>query len=403
MPEQVVQPRIRGFVCTTAHPEGCAAQVARQVAQVRREPAAWSGGNLLVLGSSTGYGLATRVTGALGYGMSSLGVCFERPPKGDRTASAGWYNTRAFHREAREVGLRAETLNGDAFSNEILAQAMDRLRSGFGPVDLLVYSLAAPKRQDPETGQIYQSVLKTVGRQLPIKSVNLNTEEVEEVALEVATPQEIAETVAVMGGADLRRWVEALLGAGLLAPGARVVAYSYLGPEVTWPIYRYGTIGHAKADLEVTCASLNQTLDRALGGGCYVSINKSIVTQASAAIPAVPLYMSLLFDVMKRAGTHEGPLEQASRLLADHLGPGLKPKTDEEGRIRLDDLEMAPAVQAEVLELWSKATTERLAEWGCFSRFQCYFRQCFGFDVAGVDYSLPVETDLDWEPGGGSA
>ncbi|HQZ70448.1 MAG TPA: trans-2-enoyl-CoA reductase family protein [Anaerolineae bacterium] len=397
MPEQVVQPRIRGFVCTTAHPGGCAVQVSRQAAQVRRDPAAWSGGNLLVLGSSTGYGLATRVTGAFRYGMSSLGVCFERPPKGDRTASAGWYNTGAFHGLTRAAGLKAETLNGDAFSNEVLAQTMDRLREGFGPVDLLVYSLAAPKRQDPETGQVYQSVLKTVGRQLPIKTVNLNTEEVEEVALEVATPQEISDTVAVMGGADLRRWVEALLAAGLLAPGARVVAYSYLGPEVTWPIYRHGTIGHAKADLEVTCASLNETLAKFLGGGCYVSINKSIVTQASAAIPAVPLYMSLLFDVMTRAGTHEGPLEQAVRLLADHLGPGLRPTTDDEGRIRLDDLEMTPAVQAEVLERWSKVTTERLAEWGSFARFQRYFRQCFGFDVAGVDYTRPVETDLGWD------
>lgn len=397
MPEQVVQPRIRGFVCTTAHPAGCAAQVAAQAAQVRVAPAGRQGGKLLVLGASTGYGLATRVAGAFGYGMSSLGVCFERPAKGDRTASAGWYNTRAFHALAREAGLPAETLNGDAFSNEVMAQTMERLQRGFGPVNLLVYSLAAPKRADPETGQVFQSVLKTVGRQHPIKTVNLNTEEVEEVDLEVATPQEIADTVAVMGGADLRRWVEALLAEELLAPGARVVAYSYLGPEVTWPIYRYGTIGRAKADLEVTCASLNEILDRSLGGGCYVSINKSIVTQASAAIPAVPLYMSLLFDVMKRAGTHEGPLEQAVRLLADHLGPGLKPSTDEEGRIRLDDLEMAPAVQAEVLELWSKVTTERLAEWGCFGRFQRYFRQCFGFDVPGVDYARPVETDLGWD------
>lgn len=397
MPEQVVQPRIRGFVCTTAHPAGCAAQVAGQVAKVRRDPTAWTGGKMLVLGSSTGYGLATRVAGAFRYGMSSLGVCFERPPKGDRTASAGWYNTVAFHRQARAAGLPAETLNGDAFTTETLEQVVAHLKAGFGPLDLLVYSLAAPRRTDPETGQVYQSVLKTVGREHKAKTVNLATDEVEEVLLEPASPQEISDTVAVMGGADLRRWVEALLAEGLLAPGARVVAYSYLGPEVTWAIYRHGTIGHAKADLEVTCASLNQILAKEIDGACYVSINKSIVTQASSAIPVVSLYLSLVEDVMQRAGSAEGPLEQAVRILDEHLAPGRRPLTDEEGRIRLDDREMAPAVQAEVLELWSKVSTERLAEWGSLERFKRSFRQCFGFDVPGVDYSLPVETDLAWE------
>lgn len=391
---QVVEPRIRGFICTTAHPAGCARHVDRQVAVARRDPGGWAGGNLLVLGSSTGYGLASRVAGAFGHGMHSVGVCFERPATDRRTASAGWYNTAAFDAAARGAGLYATSINGDAFSAEVLEATLDRVRRDLGPLDVVVYSLAAPRRTDPETGQVYNSVLKTVGQPSVIKTVDLHTGVVADVTLDPATPEEIHDTVAVMGGADLRRWVEALLKAGLLARGARVVSYSYIGPEATWPIYRHGTIGHAKADLEVTSASLHELLARTVGGRCHVSINKSIVTQASAAIPAVPIYMSVLFKLMKAAGTHEGPIEQMVRLFDHHIGPGRTPVVDAEGRIRLDDLEMRPEIQAEAMRIWSLIGTDNLRALSDYDGFQRYFRQLFGFDIPGVDYSLPVETEV---------
>ncbi len=391
---QVVEPRIRGFICTTAHPAGCAGHVARQIAAARRDPATWAGGNLLVLGSSTGYGLASRIAGAFGHGMHSLGVCFERPGSERRTASAGWYNTAAFDAAARQAGLSAASINGDAFSTEVLEATLERVRRDLGPLDVVVYSLAAPRRTDPETGRVYNSVLKAVGQPSAIKTVDLNTGMVGDVTLEPATPEEISDTVAVMGGADLRRWVEALLKAGLLARGARVVSYSYIGPEATWPIYRHGTIGHAKADLEVTSAALHAQLARAVDGRCHVSINKSIVTQASAAIPAVPLYMSVLFKLMKAAGTHEGPIEQMVRLFDDHIGPGRTPVVDDEGRIRLDDREMRADIQAEAMRLCALIDTSNLRELSDYDGFQRYFRQLFGFDIPGVDYAQPVETDV---------
>ncbi len=394
MARQVVEPRIRGFICTTAHPAGCAAQVARQVAAARRDPATWGGGNLLVIGSSTGYGLASRVAGAFGHGMGSIGVFYERPADERRTASAGWYNAAALDQAAAAAGLYSTSINGDAFSNEILKETLARVRAELGPLDVVVYSLAAPKRVDPETGQVYGSVLKAIGQPFSTKSIDLRNDTVTEVTIEAATPHEVADTVAVMGGADLRRWIEALLAAKLLARGARVVAYSYIGPEVTWQVYRHGTIGRAKVDLEVTCAALNERLDRAIGGSCRVSINKSIVTQASAAIPAVPLYMSLLFKVMKEAGTHEGPIEQMVRLFADHLGPGRRARVDDEGRIRLDDLEMRAGIQAEVMARWPRVTTANLRQISDYGGFQRYFHQLFGFDVPGVDYGEPVEIEV---------
>jgi len=394
MARQVVEPRIRGFICTTAHPRGCAAQVARQIEVARRDPSTWGGGKLLVIGGSTGYGLSSRIAGAFGHGMDSVGVFYERPADERRTASAGWYNAAALDAAARAAGLRSSSLNGDAFSSEILEATLARVRTELGPLDVVVYSLAAPKRVDPETGQVYSSVLKTIGQPFPTKSIDLRNDAVAEVTIESATPLEITDTVAVMGGADLRRWVEALLEARLLAPGARIVAYSYIGPQVTWEVYRHGTIGRAKVDLEVTCAALNERLERAIGGSCRVSINKSIVTQASAAIPAVPLYMSLLFRVMKEAGTHEGPIEQMVRLFGDHIGPGRRAGVDDEGRIRLDDLEMRPGIQAEVMARWARVCTENLREISDYDGYQRYFRQLFGFEVPGVDYAEPVEIEV---------
>jgi enoyl-[acyl-carrier protein] reductase / trans-2-enoyl-CoA reductase (NAD+) len=392
MPLQVVEPRIRGFVCLTAHPKGCAEEVRWQIAQVPRRPEA-KGGTLLVVGASTGYGLASRIAGAFGHGMDSLGVFLERPPTDRRTASAGWYNTAAFSAEAAAAGLRAVNLNGDAFSTEILDAALNEL-DGMAPVDVFVYSVAAPRRSDPATGITHESVLKSVDAPFSIKTVDEKTLEVRDAVIEEATESEVAATVAVMGGADMRRWVDALLERNLLAPGARVVAYSYIGPEVTWPIYRDGTIGQAKADLERAAADIHSQLQSAIGGSCRISINKSVVTQASAAIPGVPLYMSLVFRVMKDLGLHEGPIEQMARLFDDHLAAGSAGPTDEAGRIRLDDLEMRPDVQAEAIGRWEQVTSENLLATSDYEGYQRYFRRLFGFDRPGVDYSRPVETDV---------
>jgi enoyl-[acyl-carrier protein] reductase / trans-2-enoyl-CoA reductase (NAD+) len=395
MPHVIVVPRRRGFISTSAHPTGCMRMVEQQIAVARRDPSTWAGGKMLVLGASTGYGLATRIAGAFGHGMDSIGVAYERPASDRRTASAGWYNLATFDRAAREAGLGASSLSGDAFSQPVLEETIYRVREALGPLDVFAYSIAAPVRTDPDTGATYRSALRTIGRPLTTKSIDLDTGVLSEVTIGTATPDEIAATVAVMGGADLARWVAALLDARLLAPGARVVAYSYIGPKVTWQVYREGSIGRAKVDLERTCADLHARLQREIGASCRVSINKSIVSQAAAAIPAVPLYMSILFRVMKDAGTHEGPIEQAVRLLDDHIGPGRTPALDAEGRIRLDDREMVPAIQAEVMRRWERVTDANLLELSDFEGFQRYFRQLFGFDVPGVDYDAPVETDAE--------
>ncbi len=394
MPIEIVQPRIRGFMCTTAHPEGCARQVQRQIEVARNDPTTWPGGKLLVLGSSTGYGLASIIAGAFGYGMDSVGVFYERPPSERRTASAGWYNAAAFQRQAQAAGLHASGINGDAFSDEILAQTMQHVREHLGQVDTFIYSLAAPARTDPETGEVYRSVLKTIDQPAATKTVDLVTGRVQDVTIEAASPEEIEGTVKVMGGEDFRRWTQALHGAGLLAPGVKVAAYSYMGPKMTYPIYRNGTIGKAKEDLERTARELHEQLALDLGGMCRVAICKSVVTQASAVIPAVPLYMSLVFKVMKEAGTHEGPIEQMVRLFEDHLGPGRTPMVDKAGLIRLDDREMQPGIQHEVIFRWSAVETDNLKRISDYVGYQHYFRQQFGFDVPGVDYDQPVETDV---------
>lgn len=393
MTRQIVRERMRGFVSLTAHPTGCERMVEWQADRVRRDRDRRSGGNLLVLGASTGYGLASRIAGAFGHGMNSVGVFYERPPSDRRTASAGWYNVAAFDRLARQSGLGVAHLNGDAFSAYLLERTLDAV-AAFGPLDVLVYSLAAPQRRDPLTGEVYRSVLKTIGKPFTTRSMDLDSGRLSEVTLEPATPDEIDGTVGVMGGADLRRWVRALVDTELLAPGARVVAYSYIGPEVTWPVYRRGTIGMAKADLEATCRALDERLAVAIGGSCRVAICKSIVSQAAAAIPAVPLYMSLLFRVMKEAGTHEGPIEQMGRLFDEHVGPGRTPTVDADGLIRLDDREMRPEIQEEVMRRWRAVTDENLAELADFASYRQYFDELFGFAVPGVDYDEPVETDV---------
>ena len=395
---QIVKRRSRGFICVNAHPEGCRRNVERWVAGVKGKTA---GGqnvpkSVLVIGASTGYGLASRIAAAWGYGAKTLGVFFERPPEGDKTASAGHYNTVALHSMAKQDGLFASSINGDAFSDDIKRATAEALRKQMGPVDLVIYSLASPKRTDPRTGRAHNSVLKPVGQSFTNRTIELDSEKVVSVTLQPANEAEIADTVAVMGGDDWRLWMEMLLEEKLLAPGARTLAYSYIGPEITWPIYRDGTIGHAKKDLERAAKDMDATLANELGGHAWVSVNKAVVTQASAAIPVVPLYLSLLPLAMKKKNLEEGPLEQMRRLFTDFLCTGQAPKVDEARRLRLDDREMRADVQAEVAGLWPQVNTESLRTASDFAGFQREFRGLFGFEVEGVDYEQPTETDLKW-------
>ena len=398
MPLQTIKRRSRGFICVNAHPEGCRRNVEKWVAGVKgKVPAGQiTPKNVLVIGASTGYGLASRIAAAWGYGAKTLGVFFERPPDGDKTASAGHYNTVAIHSLAKRDGLFAASVNGDAFSDEIKAATAEIIRKEMAPIDLVIYSLASPKRAVPQTGHVYNSVLKPVGQAFTNRTIELDSEKVVSVTLQSANDQEIADTVAVMGGDDWRIWMQMLLEEKLLAPRARALAYSYIGPEITWPIYRDGTIGQAKKDLERAAKDLDATLAEQLGGHAWVSVNKAVVTQASAAIPVVPLYLSLLPIAMKKRNLEEGPLEQMRRLFTDFLCTGQAPKLDEARRLRLDDREMRPDVQAEVAALWPQVTTENLREVSEFAGFQREFRGLFGFEVEGVDYDQPTETDLRW-------
>jgi enoyl-[acyl-carrier protein] reductase / trans-2-enoyl-CoA reductase (NAD+) len=392
MPIQTVNARIRGFICLNAHPAGCAANVDAEIAAAGR--AAGGFADALVIGASTGYGLSSLVSSMFGYGARGFAVCLERPPQGEKTASAGWYNLAALERRAGDAGRALSVVNGDAFSDDVKTATIDRLRRAGAKLDVVVYSLASPKRTDSKTGASWTSALKPIGAPFRSKSINLGSGDVVSVEIAPATDAEIESTRKVMGGEDFAAWTRALAEADVLARGCRVVAYSYVGPELTYPIYRSGTIGKAKEDLESTARELSAELEARVGGAAYVSVNKALVTQASAAIPVVPLYISLLYKLMREAGTHEGTAEQIRRLFRDHLAPGRRPTTDQAGRIRIDDREMDPAVQARVAELWSRVTTENLAALADYTGFRTDFRRLFGFEVPGVDYDEPVETDI---------
>lgn len=385
----IIQPRIRGFICTTAHPEGCAANVRQQIAYVKSRPALTRGPKkVLVIGASTGYGLASRIVPAFGGGAATVGVFFEKPGEEGKTGSAGWYNSVAFENEARAAGLYARSFNGDAFSKEMKQQVIDAIRADLGQVDCVIYSLASPRRTDPETGDVYKSVLKPIGEPYTQKNVNTDKAEVNTVSIDPASEEEIAHTVKVMGGEDWELWLHALADAGVLADGATTVAYSYIGPDLTWKIYTEGTIGMAKKHLEESAARLN---GRFGVGTAYVSVNKALVTQASSAIPVVPLYISLLYRVMKEAGNHEGCIEQIERLFADHLASEAGPALDDKGRIRIDDWEMRDDIQAKVAALWEQVDTSNLRDISDFDGYQSEFLRLFGFGLEGVDYS--AETD----------
>lgn len=391
----IVSPKIRGFICTTAHPEGCAAHVQEQIDFVKSQPRIENGPkNVLVIGSSAGYGLASRIVPAFSSGANTLGIFFEKPGSDTRTASAGWYNSAAFEKAATAEGLFAKSLNGDAFSNELKQQAIDLIKNDMGgKIDLVVYSLASPRRTDPDTGEVYRSVLKTTGGEFTNKTLNTDHGEVEEVTIGAATEEEIAHTIKVMGGEDWELWINALAEADLLAEGVKTVAYSYIGPKLTWPIYTDGTIGGAKKHLEKSCAALNARLSESLGGCAYVSVNKALVTQASSAIPVVPLYISILYKEMKAKGLHEGCIEQVQRLMADRLYSD-DPQLDEAGRIRVDDWEMRDDIQAAVEESWSKVSNENFGELADYAGYQEEFLKLFGFGLAGVDYDAETDTAI---------
>jgi enoyl-[acyl-carrier protein] reductase/trans-2-enoyl-CoA reductase (NAD+) len=390
----IIKPKVRGFVCVTAHPPGCAAHVQESIDYVRKSRPLKNGPkNVLVIGASTGYGLASRIAAAFGSGAATLGVFFERPSEPDRPATPGWYNSIAFTRAARAAGLKALNLNGDAFSDDLKRQALELIKREMGPIDLVVYSLASPRRTHPKTGVVHKSVLKPIGTSYTNKTVDTDKGIVSDITIEPAVEAEIADTVAVMGGEDWEMWMHALDGANLLAPGATAVAYSYIGPEVTWPIYKNGTIGLAKNDLEEAAKRIDSLL-KFNRGRAFISINKALVTQASSAIPVVPLYISILYKIMKAHGTHEGCIEQIQRLFAVQMYGGQGLDFDTSGRVRIDDLEMKPDVQAEIARIWPQVTTETLESLTDIAGYRSEFLKLFGFGLPGIDYDAETEPHL---------
>ncbi len=388
----IIKPKVRGFVCVTAHPEGCAAHVQEWIDYVKAQGSIKSGPKkVLVIGASTGYGLASRIAAAFGSGAATLGVFFERPSEEGRPATPGWYNTIAFTKAARAAGLYAKNINGDAFSDEIKRQTLDAIRADLGQVDLVVYSLASPRRTHPKTGATHKSVLKPIGGSYSNKTVDTDKGIVSQVTIEPANDQEIADTIAVMGGEDWEMWMNALSEAKLLAPGAQSVAYSYIGPEVTWAVYKNGTIGMAKNDLERAGKNIDSLLKLNGGGRAFISVNKALVTQASSAIPVVPLYISILYKIMKARGTHEGCIEQMYRLFATHMYNGHTPKFDEAGRVRIDDWEMHPEVQTAVRNIWPGVTTENLGAETDIAGYRTEFLKLFGFGLSGINYEAETE------------
>lgn len=387
----IVAPKIRGFICTTAHPDGCARHVAQQIAVVKSRGSIANGPKkVLVVGASTGYGLASRIAAAFGSDAATVGVFFEKAGEPDRCGTAGWYNSAAFENEAKAAGLYARSFNGDAFSDAMKAEVIAAIKADLGQVDCVIYSLASPRRTHPKSGEVFKSVLKPIGETYTNKNLNTGNGVVNEVTIEPASDDEIAQTVAVMGGEDWEMWIDALLEAGVLANGAKTVAYSYIGPELTWPIYKNGTIGRAKEDLERAQRSLDAKL-ASLGGKAWVSVNKALVTQASSAIPVVPLYISLLYKIMKADGTHEDCIEQMDRLFRDRLYNN-SPQPDDAGRIRVDDWEMTPAVQQLIAERWAQVNTENFTQLADFDGYQSSFLRLFGFGLEGVDYAAETDT-----------
>ncbi len=385
----IIKPRVRGFMCVTTHPVGCEANVAQQIDYVKAQGAIPNGPKrVLVIGASTGYGLASRISAAFGAGASTLGIFFEKEGTEKKPATAGWYNSAAFHKFAEAEGIYAKSINGDAFSDAIKEKTIAEIKADLGQIDLVVYSLASPRRQHPKTGEVFNSTLKPIGKDVTQRGVNTDKETIENFTLVAANEDEINNTVAVMGGEDWQMWIDALDDAGVLADGAKTTAYTYLGDKLTWDIYWHGTIGAAKKDLDKRVISIREKL-ASTGGDARVSVLKAVVTQASSAIPVMPLYLALLFKAMKADGSHEGCIEQVYGLFKNSLY-GDAPIKDEEGRLRADGLEMRPEIQAAVAQMWDDVTTENLLATTDFAGYKREFLRLFGFEIDGVDYDADV-------------
>lgn len=392
----VIKPKVRGFICTNAHPQGCAQSVSNQIDYVKSQDWPQEGPkNVLVIGCSTGYGLASRITSAFGYGANTLGVCFEKQPSERKTGTAGWYNTAAFHQAARANGLYAETLNGDAFSDEVKASTIEKIKDKLGKIDLVIYSLASPRRTDPDSGETFKSTLKPVGQAYTTKTYDTDKDRIHDVSLEPATQEEIDHTVKVMGGEDWERWMIQLGEAGVLSDKCKTTAYTYIGKELTWPIYGQATIGLAKEDLDRAAQAIMSKLSET-SVQANVSSLKALVTQASSAIPVMPLYISLIYKVMKEEGTHEGCIEQIVGLFSQCLY-GDEPTYDDNNRYRMDGKETNDATQAKIKALWDKVTQENFHELSDYKGYNTEFLNLFGFALEGVDYEADVSPLASWD------
>jgi len=385
----IIKPKVRGFMCITTHPVGCEANVKGQIDYIKSQQPIDGPKRVLVIGSSTGYGLAARIGAAFGGGASTLGIFFEKEGTEKKTGTAGWYNSAAFHKFAEQEGLYAMSINGDAFSDEIKQKTIDTIKEDLGKVDLVIYSLASPRRQHPKTGEIFNSTLKPIGKNVTLRGINTDKEEIQEFSLEAASEEEIANTVTVMGGEDWQMWMDALAEADVLADGAKTAAFTYVGEKATWDLYWDGTIGQAKKDLDKKVIGIREKLVTN-GGDARVAVLKAVVTQASSAIPIMPLYLSLLFKAMKEDGSHEGCIEQLYRLYSECIYSD-SPRLDEEGRLRVDELELRPEIQDKVSAAWAKVTTDNLSELTDFAGYRQEFLKLFGFGLGGVDYDADVD------------
>lgn len=391
----IITPKFRGFICTTAHPAGCDYNVKQQIEYVKSQKKIGGAKKVLVIGASTGYGLSSRIAAAFGCGAATIGLFFEKPASGNRTASAGWYNSAAFEKFAKEEGLYAKSINGDAFSDDIKKQTIELIKKDLGKVDLVVYSLASPRRTHPVTGEVFNSVIKSIGPAYTSKTVDFHTQQVTDITIEPANEDEIRQTIAVMGGEDWAMWMDALKKTDVLEENAVTLAYSYVGPEMTHAVYREGTIGRAKDDLEATAGKITESL-KEIGGKAYVSINKAVVTQASAAIPVISLYVSILFKIMKQENIHEGCIEQMYRMFSDRVYSGGL-KLDSKGRICMDDWEMREDIQAQVTKIWNEANSKNVKEISDVEGYRTEFFKLFGFGFDEVDYSADVDIDINIE------
>ncbi|MEH6616671.1 MAG: enoyl-ACP reductase FabV [Porticoccus sp.] len=389
----IIKPRVRGFMCITSHPVGCETNVKNQIDYIKRQAPIDGPKRVLVIGSSTGYGLAARIGAAFGCGASTLGLFFEKEGTEKKPGTAGWYNSAAFHKFAEAEGLYAKSINGDAFSDEIKQKTIETIKADLGQVDLVIYSLASPRRQHPKTGEVFNSTLKPIGKDVTLRGINTDKEEIQEFTLEAASDEDISNTVAVMGGEDWQMWMDALSDADVLAEGAKTTAFTYVGEKATWDLYWDGTIGQAKRDLDKKVIGIREQLS-ASGGDARVSVLKAVVTQASSAIPIMPLYLSLLFKVMKEDGSHEGCIEQLYRLYTECLYSDT-PRLDEEGRLRVDELELRPEIQDKVADAWASVTNDNLGELTDFKEYKHEFLNLFGFDIDGVDYDAEVNPMVD--------